>query len=375
MIKEKSKKNILFYYMNGNSGGGSDNSLYLHLINLNKEKFTPFVIFKKRSNLVKKIQSMNLMTIHQKYFSNTISTRLKIPGCKTIFFNLRVVFELFIIIRIIIKFEIDIIHLNNNIRTNRAAAIAGLLTFKKVIVHDRIGTKLGVADKLLLKKVNKIIVISESVKMCYADLKLDESKIIKIFNGVDTSKFMKLTRSKTDQIIIGSVGRLVNWKGIDVLIHAVPEVLEKFSNVKFLIAGEGSAREALETLAKELNLQESVIFLGSIKNINEIYNSMDIFVHTAIEPEPFGRVIIEAMANGLPVISTNIGGPKEIITDGKDGFLLSPGDSSILAKKIIYLIENAEIRNKIAQQAILRVKNEFDIKLATEKLKKSIKKL
>lgn len=356
--------------MIGYSGGGSDQSLYSHLINLDKDKFVPIVIYREDSNLVQNLRTNGILTVKQKFFASSFKKTkkkiIKIPGSKTLVYNFRALLESLIIVRTIIKYNIDIVHLNNSIKSNRAGALAGIILGKKVIVHDRMGFDLDIIDKFLLRFVNKIITISNEVKKTYQNEYYLENKISVIHNGIDTELFKPIEVKNRNNFVIGSVGRLVDWKGVDVLLKAVPIVLEHFPNCKFLIAGEGKEKENLLNLAIQLNIMDSVEFLGNVDSMVDLYNSMDIFVHTAIKPEPFGRVIIEAMACGLPVISTNIGGPKEIISDGNCGILIEPNNAKLLAEKINYLYSNSKHRKNMGQGAQSHVTNYFRIKDITK---------
>ena len=121
-------------------------------------------------------------------------------------------------------------------------------------------------------------------------------------------------------------------------------------------------------MVDDLKIRKYITFSEPVERVEDIYNSLDICVHSALGVEPFGRVIVEAMAMELTVISTNVGGPKEIISDGEDGYLIVQGDPKILADKIIYLIENPEVRRKIGKNASITVKNRFDIKITTKKI-------
>jgi len=357
--------------MLGYSAGGSDQSLYNHLMNLDKSKFFPIAIYKENSDLIEKLKAGEIKTIRQNFFatdSTAINKTIIFPGSRTVIYNIRVFFEVFLLINTIIRSKVSIVHLNNSIRNNRAAAIAGIITLRKVIVHDRMGFKLDIIDKILLRFVHQIIAISEQVKKTYENKPYIISKLTLIHNGVDINQFSPVKNKKENEFLVGSVGRLVNWKGVHVLLNAVPLVLLKFPDCKFLIIGEGREKDNLKKLANNLKVEKAVRFMGKADNVAELYNSMDIFVHTAIVPEPFGRVIIEAMASGLPVISTKIGGPTEIITDSNNGFLVAPNNAKILAEKIIFLLNNKSIREKMIKNGIDTVLKQFDIKLTTRKI-------
>ncbi len=234
-------------------------------------------------------------------------------------------------------------------------------------MHSRVFTNLSFFDRFLLNKVDKIIVISKAIKTNFNQIDSLNNKIHVIYNGVEVSDKTKKI-SEEDEIIIGYVGRLVKWKGVETLIRAAERLNLSKSKIKIIIAGDGTDKERLINLAKNNSTYSNIEFLGNVKDIAKIYSSLDIFVHTAIEPEPFGRVLIEAMSFKLPIISTNIGGPTEIITKGYDGYLTTPGDYNELADKILYLIENEELRVVLGNNAYKTVKDKFSIINTTKKI-------
>ena len=147
-----------------------------------------------------------------------------------------------------------------------------------------------------------------------------------------------------DGPLIGIVGRLQHWKGIHVLIEAMPLVLQRYPDAHCVVVGGPHALEAeyapyLERWIKELGLTQAVTLTGLQSNVPEWMQALDIFVH-ASDREPFGIVIIEAMALGKPVIAGNSGGPTEIMTDGVHGLLTPFGDADALAAALLrYLAE------------------------------------
>ncbi|MCP4971920.1 MAG: glycosyltransferase family 4 protein, partial [Arcobacter sp.] len=321
------------------------------------------------------LKELEIIKIKQSFLANEnaskhILLKLKIPGLKTIVHNIRIVFETILLIKTIIKLKIDIIHLNHNIINDRAAALAGLLSSKKVISHDRGLATLNSFDRFLVRKIDQVICISDYIKQQYISFEISSSKYLTIYNGIDLLLYNNTLEKQDDKLQVGYIGRLELWKGVDIFIKTMPTILEEYKNIQFVIVGSGKQVETLKTLAKKLNVFNSIKFYGKINNIAKIYKSLDILVHTSIQPEPFGRVVIEGMANKLPVISTNIGGPIEIITHSKDGFLLPPGNSNLLSKQIIRLIKSSELRTQIGNNAFQKVKDNFDITTTTQNIEK-----
>ncbi|WP_410513693.1 glycosyltransferase family 4 protein [Paenibacillus sp. BR2-3] len=160
------------------------------------------------------------------------------------------------------------------------------------------------------------------------------------------------------------VGRLAHWKGQ----HIVLEAAKKFRDdgrVKFWLAGDalfGEEEYKKELIQKiEKDGLTHVSLLGHVEDIQGLMNTADLLIHTSITPEPFGQVIVEGMAAGLPVIASNEGGPVEIVIPGETGLLIQPGDPAILADSITWMLEHPEERRTMADNGMKRVKEHFVI--------------
>jgi glycosyltransferase involved in cell wall biosynthesis len=160
------------------------------------------------------------------------------------------------------------------------------------------------------------------------------------------------------------VGRLAHWKGQ----HIVLEAAKKFKDdarVKFWLAGdalfgeEEYKKQLVQTI--EHNGLSNVSLLGHVEDIQGLMSKADLLIHTSVTPEPFGQVIVEGMAAGLPVIASNEGGPVEIVIPGETGLLIQPGDPAILAESITWMLEHPEERSKMADNGMKRVKEHFVI--------------
>ncbi|WP_339289384.1 glycosyltransferase family 4 protein [Paenibacillus sp. FSL E2-0201] len=160
------------------------------------------------------------------------------------------------------------------------------------------------------------------------------------------------------------VGRLAHWKGQ----HIVLEAAKSFKNeprVKFWLAGDalfGEEAYKQELLQKIKNDElTNVSMLGHVDDIQGLMNTADLLIHTSVTPEPFGQVIIEGMAAGLPVVASNEGGPVEIVVPGETGLLIEPGDAAILADSIKWMLDHPEERRRMADNGMKRVKEQFVI--------------
>ena len=168
--------------------------------------------------------------------------------------------------------------------------------------------------------------------------------------------------------LIGLVGRLQQWKGQHVLVEAMPQVLEEHPEAHAVLVGgehdlEPEYPEALRERIAELELEEHVSVAGYQTDVPRWMQAMDVIVH-ASDHEPFGMVILEAMALGKPVVATKPGGPAEIIEDGSNGRLVAYGDAPALARQIGHYLGRPAERSTIAEAAQERAKDFSAIRYA-----------
>jgi glycosyltransferase involved in cell wall biosynthesis len=163
--------------------------------------------------------------------------------------------------------------------------------------------------------------------------------------------------------VVGTVGRLHRQKGQQYLIEAAAQVLRRKPDTEFRFIGEGDLLPQLEKQAEMLNIGSSVKFLGRRTDIAKQLGEMDVFVLPSLW-EGFPLVLLEAMAAGVPIVSTKVNGVEEIISNKEDGILVSPKDSEELAKGILNLLDkkNKKWRNVYVSNARRKVTSQFSIK-------------
>ena len=167
--------------------------------------------------------------------------------------------------------------------------------------------------------------------------------------------------------IVGFAARLDPWKGVHVFLDACAQVARARRDVRFVIAG--GAPEGLEQYERDLKQQaarlglgDRVLFLGwryRLADMVDVMEGFDIFCHTSIEAEPFGLVLLEAMAVATPVIAARAGGPLDIIEDGVSGLLVRPGDAAALARAITGLLDDPARARRIGRAGQARQAAEF----------------
>ena len=226
--------------------------------------------------------------------------------------------------------------------------------------------------KYILKNADKVISVSNSLKNILSKYKCD---IEVLPNMVDCNKFspkenLLSNKSNKDEFTFLSLCYLNKNKGIDILIRAFEKYLKK-SNVKLVIGGDGPEKGPLIKLVKSLNISDKVEFKGALsrEKVYEEINNCDAFILPS-RFETFGVVLIEALSNGKPVISTKNGGANEIITK-ENGLLIDIDNVDQLGNAMICIIKNYEKYNKekIRENCI----NTYDKKVIIEKLGKIYK--
>jgi len=275
----------------------------------------------------------------------------------------------------------DILHIHGN----KAALVGRLALLGKkapptvVTVHNflifqqaffPLKQMAAAVERFLMRKTTQLITVSEQLKVALIkDERLPGEKIKVIHNGIDLNNWQTFNRWELRQklgleretFVILAVGRLVAWKGHSFLINALNSPpLKAEKNIKLLIAGDGPLKKQLIQLVAEQGLSAKITFLGYVTNVPELMAAADLFVLPSVN-EPFGLVLLEAMAAKLPIIATNDGGVPEIITHRQTGWLVPPQDATALAAAISRLKSDANLRATLAATAWQELNNRFSL--------------
>jgi len=179
-------------------------------------------------------------------------------------------------------------------------------------------------------------------------------------------------------ITLGFLGRITKSKSPETPIKAVEILKKEGINIKLKIAGEGDSLEKMKELVKDLNIKDRVKFLGWIKDKRKYFSSIDIFCMPSTT-ESFGIVLLEAMKNSTPVITTNTWGPNDIFKDGKDGLIYNKNNLEQapyeLANKIKFILADKKRANTIAKNAFKKIKNVYSLEVVSKKLQNILEKI
>ncbi|MFH1259807.1 MAG: glycosyltransferase family 4 protein [Elusimicrobiota bacterium] len=215
--------------------------------------------------------------------------------------------------------------------------------------------------RLYRHKAAKIITAAKFLENSFIDdLQLPPEKIVTIYQGIDTGKFSS-TAVPVSPVRIGMVGRLDPVKGHRDFLLAAAEIKKTLPTAKFIIAGEEKNIKTaeLKNLAGTLGVGQKITFVGYHPNIAQLMNTCSIGVISSLGSEAVSRALLEWMACARPVVATAVGCIPEIIKEGENGFVVPPGNSQLLAKKILSLLKNPALARTIGQKNRLLVEQKF----------------
>lgn len=327
------------------------------------------------------IESMGNLEIHRfRYFFTPwqglayhggIMANLKQNRLRYLLIPFFMLSELASLISLLKKHRVDVIHAHWLIPQGLVAVAAQALIAgqKPAIVCTSHGTDLlgltGSVFRWLLKKViarvDKLTVVSTALRTKVSDLnKRDDVEVIPM--GVDLmggfARSVAKTRSDNELLF---VGRLVEQKGVQYLILAMPEILKKHPQATLTIVGDGPARESLRRLAITSGVNEHTHFLGAIENtsLGELYGRAALFVSPSLA-EGFGLTLVEALGCACPVLATDLPAVRDIVIDGITGLVCRQTDSTDLAAKVCSLLEHPDLRERLGEAGRRYVRERFD---------------
>ncbi len=282
---------------------------------------------------------------------------------------------LFEILKIIRKIKPDVLHTHSS-KAGFIGRIAGRIAGVKVTVHMPHGhvfygyfSSVTARVFVFLEKIaalftDKILTLTEIEKKDYIREKIsDDSRIVTIPCGIDIERYASSSRTvrdefgiSPDQPVIGWVGRIEPVKGCDYFLRACHLIKKKMPSARFLLVGEGSSKEEMEELAHYLSISGEVIFADYRTDMPEIMNSIDLLLHTPLN-EGLGRVLLEAMTCGKPIVATDVGGIPEIIEHGVQGFLVPAEDYESMAKESLKILMDPELAKRLGNAGSKKAMN------------------
>jgi glycosyltransferase involved in cell wall biosynthesis len=295
------------------------------------------------------------------------------------------------IARTIRKQEADLVHTNNSLRSAKPAILAARMAGIPCVCHVRGFEKLYHIDRALARHVDLFVYISRAVAQAYVAQGIPANKGIVVHNIIDLNDFgydpaqapmiAQEVRSEfgwgNGSQLVGLFGRIDWWKGHDTFLQAMSQATEQLPHLKGLIVGapvESSYCEQyykkLKVMTRSLGLENNVVFAGFRSDVPRLMSATDVIVLSSSTPEPFGRVVIEGMAAGKPVVATAAGGVLDIIQDGTNGRLVPIQNPDRMSEVIVELISNPQQAERIGRAARECVEQRFTLPLQIATLQK-----
>lgn len=268
--------------------------------------------------------------------------------------------------RFVREHDIEIVHAHAARDYHLAALAVRLASRGRLVLTRHALFPLRGINKHVLRGVARMIAVSEAVAgSVRASGVIESSKISVVYNGIDVDRFGQSLTREGSRIVVGTVGHLAPIKGQDVFLRAAALVTARRREVQVAVIGEDKSpqkehRRSLESLIAELGIGESVTMPGWTEDIPGLLSSLTLFV-SAARCEPFGLSIVEAMAAGLPIVTTASEGALEIIEDGVTGRLVPVDDAESLADAIVDLLDNSSERSRLAQNARRAARRHFSL--------------
>ena len=348
----------------GTGYGGSARYLSDLVALMDQQRYSPQVLAAEEGPFIKQIRGQGIAVTVQPTWRYR----------EGIFGILQVAVEAPIIALWLRRNKIRLVHLNNEILSHLPLLVACRLAGCRVICHLHGWRPLTPMERFAVKFVDQFVCIGEAGAAYYKQ-QLPGRSIEAIPNGLrldgQTAR-LDLQRPRqrasmgltSGDIAVAIIGRLAPSKGHDIYLKALAEILKQHLPVVGLIVGNDSEPgqpylAKLRALTQELRIERRVRFVAWQEDVWPVYAAADLVVHASVEPEPFGLVILEAMAAKRPVVATAAGGVKDVVLNEETGLLIEPGDVRGMAKAIKKLITSPGFSSNLVNRANTRVRNDF----------------
>ncbi len=273
-----------------------------------------------------------------------------------------------------IEEQIDLIHMNGinsgvfvsllHLPVKRVATVHGNAVYDRADKNILIQKLFLWLENQTLKKCEKIISVSLAIKDILVKRGIDENKITVIYNGIEEYVYEEPEQATTETFPICFVGRLEKVKGCEYLIKALSQIKDK--NFRCDMYGEGSLKEELMQLAKELQIEDKIVFKGFSDSIRRVLNQYKVLVLPSLY-EAFPLTLMEAMNARTLVICSDAGGMPEIISHRENGLRFPVGNSGELAKELIWVMEHPDDVHKMKERAYVKFEKEYTQVVMQEK--------
>jgi glycosyltransferase involved in cell wall biosynthesis len=269
----------------------------------------------------------------------------------------------------------DVVHLGNGLRANFDGVLACLLTRTPCVCHIKGFEKYSDRERRVAPYVDALVSMTRAVEQHCLDSGVRGRHMQVIYDALDEAAFAPRRPAAAVRAelgiengapVLGVVGNIHEWKGQGVLVEAMARIVAAVPEARGLIVGgvhrAGKAySDRLRERIHELRLERNLAITGFRIDVADVMNALDVVVHTSVRAEPFGRVILEGMLLGKPVVASAAGGVPELILEGETGFLTTPGAAAELADRLIPLLQDGQLRQSVGHKAQRWARERFSL--------------
>lgn len=261
------------------------------------------------------------------------------------------------------EWRADVVHVHNAkpmMYGGPAARFAGVprVIYTRHGQHNTQSKRQAMVFNLLQKTADKIVCVSDDSAGLSIAEGLGESRVCRVWNGIDLKRFAFVGPQANGPMVM--VGRLSPEKSVDTLLRAMALVVAKCPNAQLEIAGNGACKTELESLSRELKLEGNVKFLGEVRNVPALLSRASVSILPSLT-EGISLTLLEAMAVGLPVVATRVGGNPEVVADGETGLLIPSADPAAMAEAIERMLASPAMRQEMGFAGRQRIEAHFDV--------------
>jgi glycosyltransferase involved in cell wall biosynthesis len=364
--------------------GGSYYSLLYLVKGLDRNRYSPLVVFHTEHTLLPRFQEAGIETVvlppamPRTFASRFQSSSVVVRDCASFLqkaANVTLFFAWQAIARALwLRSQgAQIVHLNNSIVKNHDWMLAARLSGVACVTHERgINDEYSASARYWARRLKAIVCISDAVRRQLERHDVS-GNLITIHNAFDPAEAKVEQPAATlrakfaipaEAPVLVMAGNLKPWKGQESVIRAMAKVVHHHPSVRCLLVGAAADPEFAESmrqLVADLRLQQHVVFVGFHPNVIDFMAMADVVIHASVQPEPFGRVALEAMACSKPIVGSAAGGIPEIIDEGRTGLTFPPGNSDALAAQIRWLLDHPVEASRMGACGYERLVKQFPI--------------
>jgi L-malate glycosyltransferase len=360
--------------------GGSHSIMYNLVTSLDKNRFIPFVGFHGENIYFERYEAHGIDITQFPDFTPvhfSVSFIRKMINWYTLIIKKTKYLE-----NLFANLDIDLVVINNTLYTSEPYIKACMNLNIPIVIHERGINKYSKREIALSKYVSASIPMSDAIHKTLTAQGVRAKTVKRIYDGIDSEKIRPVTHKDeikeslgipAESRVIGIIGNVKPWKGQEYFVKSMLAVCKKYPDVHAVIVGawketDVEYKETLDRLIADANLESRILFTGYRTDVPDLLSSLDIFVHASTKPEPFGMVVIEAMAANIPVIATNFGGPVESLDRGNCGILVSPENDAEITAACQKYLNDSNFRKTMISLAHDRYRKCFVLKESVAEL-------